>query len=47
VRSLEHLEAVIDRFTGYGQTTSLIQSSPVAARGIALESSRVDEAEAG
>jgi Lrp/AsnC family leucine-responsive transcriptional regulator len=35
VRSVEHLEEVIDRFTPYGQTTtSIIQSSPVRARGI-------------
>jgi Lrp/AsnC family leucine-responsive transcriptional regulator len=33
VRSVEHLEEVIDRFTPYGQTTtSIIQSSPVAQR---------------
>ena len=33
VRSVEHLEEVIDRFTPYGQTTtSIIQSSPVLAR---------------
>lgn len=37
VRSVEHLEAVIDRFTGHGQTTtSIVQSSPVPARGIEL-----------
>jgi Lrp/AsnC family leucine-responsive transcriptional regulator len=48
VRSLEHLEEVIDRFTGYGQTTtSLIQSSPVVARGVSLDSERSDQAEAG
>jgi Lrp/AsnC family leucine-responsive transcriptional regulator len=35
VRSVEHLEEVIDRFTPYGQTTtSIIQSSPVARRGL-------------
>lgn len=34
VRTVEHLEEVIDRFTPYGQTTtSIIQSSPVKARG--------------
>lgn len=39
VRSVEHLEEVIDRFTPYGQTTtSIIQSSPVAARGVDLAS---------
>jgi Lrp/AsnC family leucine-responsive transcriptional regulator len=37
VRSVEHLEEVIDRFTPYGQTTtSIVQSSPVPARGLAL-----------
>ena len=36
-RSVEHLEEVIDRFTPYGQTTtSIIQSSPVARRGLEL-----------
>jgi Lrp/AsnC family leucine-responsive transcriptional regulator len=38
VRSVEHLEEVIDRFTVYGQTTtSIMQSSPVPGRGPALE----------
>jgi Lrp/AsnC family leucine-responsive transcriptional regulator len=38
VRSIEHLEEVIDRFAAYGQTTtSIVQSAPVASRGIALE----------
>jgi Lrp/AsnC family transcriptional regulator, leucine-responsive regulatory protein len=38
VRSVTHLEELIDRFAPYGQTTtSIVQSSPVAARGIALE----------
>ena len=37
VRDVEHLEEVIDRFTGYGQTTtSIVQSSPVPQRGVAL-----------
>lgn len=37
VRSIEHLEEVIDRFAAYGQTTtSVVQSSPVAPRGLAL-----------
>jgi Lrp/AsnC family leucine-responsive transcriptional regulator len=37
VRSVEHLEEIIDRFAAYGQTTtSVIQSAAVAARGIAL-----------
>jgi Lrp/AsnC family leucine-responsive transcriptional regulator len=35
VRTVEHLEEVIDRFTPYGQTTtSIIQSSPVQPRGL-------------
>lgn len=38
VRDVEHLERVIDRFTVLGQTTtSIVQSSPVPDRGIALE----------
>ena len=38
VRSAEHLE-VIDRFDAYGQTTtSIVQSAPVAPRGLKLES---------
>ncbi len=38
VRSVEHLEEVIDRFTGLGQTTtSIVQSSPVPLRGVALD----------
>jgi Lrp/AsnC family leucine-responsive transcriptional regulator len=37
VRSVEHLEEVIDRFAAYGQTTtSIVQSAPVASRGVAL-----------
>jgi Lrp/AsnC family leucine-responsive transcriptional regulator len=37
VRSIEHLEELIDRFTPYGQTTtSIIQSSPVPQRGPSL-----------
>ena len=37
LRDIEHLEQVVDRFTPFGQTTtSLIQSSPVTARGLAL-----------
>src|SRR3954447_15561461 len=37
VRTVEHLEEVIDRFTPYGQTTtSIVQSSPVPARGVPL-----------
>ncbi len=35
VRSVEHLEEVIDRFAAHGQTTtSIVQSAPVPARGI-------------
>ena len=38
VRDVEHLEEVIDRFPPFGQTTtSIIQSSPVPARGVALK----------
>ncbi len=38
VRSVEHLEEVIDRFAAHGQTTtSIVQSAPVASRGIALQ----------
>jgi Lrp/AsnC family leucine-responsive transcriptional regulator len=38
VRSVEHLEEVIDRFAAHGQTTtSVVQSAPVPARGIDLE----------
>ena len=38
VRDVEHLEEVIDRFAIYGQTTSsIVQSSPVPARGVSLE----------
>ena len=37
VRDVDHLEEVIDRFTGFGQTTtSIVQSSPVPGRGIHL-----------
>jgi Lrp/AsnC family leucine-responsive transcriptional regulator len=37
IRSIQHLEELIDRFTPYGQTTtSIIQSSPVPQRGPAL-----------
>src|ERR687891_138823 len=37
VRSVEHLEEVIDRFVPYGQTTtSIVQSSPVPGRGLDL-----------
>jgi Lrp/AsnC family leucine-responsive transcriptional regulator len=37
VRSVEHLEEVIDRFTAYGQTTtSIVQSAPVRGRAMAL-----------
>jgi Lrp/AsnC family transcriptional regulator, leucine-responsive regulatory protein len=37
LRDVEHLEEVIDRFTIFGQTTtSIMQSSPVPGRGVAL-----------
>jgi Lrp/AsnC family transcriptional regulator, leucine-responsive regulatory protein len=37
LRDVEHLEQVIDRFVPYGQTTtSIVQSSPVPARGLAI-----------
>jgi Lrp/AsnC family leucine-responsive transcriptional regulator len=37
VRSVEHLEEVIDAFAVYGQTTtSVVQSAPVPPRGIDL-----------
>jgi Lrp/AsnC family leucine-responsive transcriptional regulator len=38
VRDVEHLEEVIDRFVALGQTTtSIVQSSPVPRRGLALD----------
>jgi Lrp/AsnC family transcriptional regulator, leucine-responsive regulatory protein len=38
IRDVGHLEEVIDRFTPFGQTTtSIVQSSPVAGRGVALD----------
>ena len=40
VRSIEHLEELIDRFIPYGQTTtSIIQSSPVPPRARAADES--------
>lgn len=37
VRDVEHLEAVIDQFAAYGQTTtSIMQSSPVPRRAVGL-----------
>jgi Lrp/AsnC family transcriptional regulator, leucine-responsive regulatory protein len=37
VRDVEHLEEVIDAFTPFGQTTtSIVQSSPVPGRGLAV-----------
>jgi Lrp/AsnC family leucine-responsive transcriptional regulator len=37
VRGVEHLEELIDRFAAHGQTTtSIVQSAPVAPRGIDL-----------
>lgn len=41
VRSVEHLEEVIDRFAALGQTTtSIVQSAPVPARAIDLATGR-------
>ena len=38
VRDVHHLEELIDRFIPYGQTTtSIVQSSPVPRRGLALD----------
>jgi Lrp/AsnC family leucine-responsive transcriptional regulator len=38
VRDVEHLEEVIDRFTLFGQTTtSVMQTSPVPLRGVAVD----------
>jgi Lrp/AsnC family leucine-responsive transcriptional regulator len=38
LRDVGHMEEVIDRFLLYGQTTtSIVQSSPVAARGLPLD----------
>src|SRR4051794_10997394 len=38
LRDVDHLEEVIDRFVPYGQTTtSIVQSSPVPRRGLALD----------
>jgi len=38
VRSVTHLEELIDHFTPFGQTTtSIVQSSPVPRRGIAVD----------
>jgi Lrp/AsnC family transcriptional regulator, leucine-responsive regulatory protein len=38
VRDVHHLEELIDRFVPYGQTTtSIVQSSPVPRRGLALD----------
>jgi Lrp/AsnC family leucine-responsive transcriptional regulator len=37
IRDVGHLEEVIDRFTPFGQTTtSIVQSSPVPPRGVAV-----------
>jgi Lrp/AsnC family leucine-responsive transcriptional regulator len=42
VRSVEHLEEVIDGFASHGQTTtSIVQSAPVPGRGIALDTEPV------
>jgi Lrp/AsnC family leucine-responsive transcriptional regulator len=38
VRDVDHLEEVIDRFAAFGQTTtSIMQSAPVARRGVSLD----------
>jgi Lrp/AsnC family leucine-responsive transcriptional regulator len=38
VRDVEHLEEVIDQFAAHGQTTtSIVQSAPVASRGLSLD----------
>lgn len=38
LRDVEHMEEVIDRFAVYGQTTtSILQSSPVAARAVPVD----------
>lgn len=38
LRDVEHLEEVIDQFAAHGQTTtSIVQSAPVASRGLSLE----------
>ncbi len=43
VRSVEHLEELIDQFAAYGQTTtSIVQSAPVPGRGLALEAQVAD-----
>jgi Lrp/AsnC family leucine-responsive transcriptional regulator len=43
LRSVTHLEQLIDRFTPFGQTTtSIVQSSPVPARGLAVGLSAAD-----
>jgi len=39
VRSVEHLEEIIDKFAAHGQTTtSIVQSAPVASRGLTIAS---------
>jgi Lrp/AsnC family leucine-responsive transcriptional regulator len=44
VRDVEHLEEVIDRFASFGQTTtSIVQSIPVALRGLALDPATTNE----
>ena len=43
VRSVEHLEQVIDLFAAHGQTTtSIIQSAPVPSRAIDLDAGSTD-----
>ena len=40
LRDVAHLEELIDRFVVFGQTTtSIVQSSPVPRRGVAIDAS--------
>ncbi len=48
VRDVEHLEELSDRFAAYGQTTtSLVQSTPVPTRGLAIDTGAATSGEAG
>jgi Lrp/AsnC family transcriptional regulator, leucine-responsive regulatory protein len=39
-RSIDELEALIDRFTPFGQTTtSIVNATPVPARGLPVDAS--------
>ncbi len=45
IRSMGHLEEILDALAPYGQTTtSIIQSSPVAGRGVAVSGRRLSVA---